>query len=98
MVDAAVAAKAEGIVVAGTGAGTCTPLEDQAVDKAIGQGLVIVQTSRAGAGRVVSSPRLRERGIVAADNLGPWKARVLLMLALTITRDINRIQSFFDTY
>jgi L-asparaginase/Glu-tRNA(Gln) amidotransferase subunit D len=39
-----------------------------------------------------------ERGIVVADNLTPQKARVLAMLALTVTDDIARVQHMFDTY
>jgi len=45
----------------------------------------------------VSSARA-ERGFVAADNLNPQKARVLVMLALTVTDDVARIQRMFDTY
>jgi L-asparaginase len=35
---------------------------------------------------------------VAAGNLVPWKARILLSLALTQTSDPDAIQSFFDLY
>jgi L-asparaginase len=35
---------------------------------------------------------------VTADNLTPWKARVLLALALTISDDPEVIQGLFDTY
>ncbi len=31
-----------------------------------------------------------------ADNLSPQKARVLLMLALTKTRDTEMLQKYFD--
>jgi L-asparaginase/Glu-tRNA(Gln) amidotransferase subunit D len=41
---------------------------------------------------------LSNRGIVAADNLNPQKARVLAMLALTVTNDPARIQRFFNEY
>jgi L-asparaginase len=33
---------------------------------------------------------------VLADNLSPQKARVLLMLALTKTRDPGALQKYFD--
>ena len=55
-------------------------------------------SSRVGSGRVVRSPSLRRRGFVAADNLQPWKARVLLALALGVTDDPDAIQRMFDTY
>ena len=36
--------------------------------------------------------------MVAADNLNPQKARILLMLALTRTREIGEIGRMFDAY
>jgi L-asparaginase len=97
-IDALIAAGARGIVSAGTGAGRPTPLEDAALDRAVAAGALVVQSSRVGSGRVVRSPGLRSRQIVAADNLLPWKARILLSLALTRTSDVDTIQRMFDTY
>lgn len=98
LIDAALAADAQGLVSAGTGAGRPTPMEDQALDRARSAGVVVVQASRTGSGRVARAPGLRARGLVAADNLQPWKARVLLMLALTVTRDPEAIQAMFDEF
>jgi L-asparaginase len=95
-VEAAVAAGAQGIVSAGTGGGRMTPAEEAAYDRARARGVVVCQASRVGAGRVVRSPGLAARGIVAADNLPPWKARILLALALTGTRDPDAVQALFD--
>lgn len=97
-IDAAVAAGARGIVSAGTGAGRPTPREDEALDRARAAGVVVCQSSRVGSGRVVRSPSVRRRGFVAADNLQPWKARLLLALALTRTSDLDEIQQIFDTH
>ncbi|MGA9894289.1 MAG: hypothetical protein WBQ55_18505 [Xanthobacteraceae bacterium] len=47
---------------------------------------------------MVRSPSLAKRGFVAADNLQPWKARILLSLALTKTSDADAIQRMFGTY
>ena len=44
--------------------------------------MTIVQATRVGAGRVPPIRSLAERGWVAADDLQPWKARILLRLAL----------------
>ena len=96
--DAAVAAGARGIVSAGTGAGRPTPGEDAAFDRAGAQGVLICQGSRVGSGRSLRSPGLRKRGFVAADNLQPWKARLLLALGLNLTSDPDVIQGYFDTY
>ena len=95
-IDAFVAAGAGGIVSAGTGAGRPTPAEDEALDRAVASGVVVCQSSRIAAGRVVRSPELVRRNIVAADNLPPWKARILLSLALSRTSDPQVIQSFFE--
>jgi L-asparaginase len=98
MIDAAVAAGARGIVSAGTGAGRPTPAEDEAFDRATKKGVIVCIGSRVGSGRVVRSPGLIRRGIVATDNLQPWKARALLSLALTKTSDPGEIQRMIDTY
>lgn len=98
MIDAAVAAGARGIVSAGTGAGRPTPAEDAALDRAAAAGTVIVQGTRVGSGRTVTSPGLKRKGWSAADNLQPWKARILLALGLTKTSDVAEIQRMFDTY
>ncbi len=98
VVDALVAAGARGIVSAGLAPGIPAPLERKALERAAKAGLVIVQASRAGSGRVAPRRYLRESGMVAADNLNPQKARILLMLALTRTAEISDIQRIFATY
>ena len=99
MIEAAANAGAKGIVSSATGAGRPTPLEDAAFDKAYAEkGVLMCLSSRVGSGRVVRSPGLAKRGFVAADNLQPWKARILLSLALAKTNDAAKIQQMFDTY
>ena len=98
MIDAAVAAGARGIVSAGTGAGRPTPAEDDALGRAAEAGVLVCQGTRVGSGRTVRSPGLKKRGWVAADNLQPWKARILLRLALAKTSDPDELQRMFDTY
>ncbi len=98
MIDAAVAAGTQGIVSAGTGAGRPTPAEDQALERAHQRGVVIVQGTRVGSGRVVRSPGLKRRGWLATDNLQPWKAKILLSLGLTVTHDPDRLQEMFERY
>ncbi len=99
MIEAAAAAGAKGIVSAGTGAGRPTPAEDAAFDKCFKEkGMIMCLSSRVASGRVVRSPGLQKRGFVASDNLQPWKARLLLSLALTKTNNPDEIQRMFDTY
>ena len=91
-------AGARAIVCASLAPGLTTPAEWEAVLAARQRGIVIVQSSRAGHGRVLSGAPLREAGVVTADDLNPQKARVLAMLALTVTDDPARIQRMFDSY
>ncbi len=99
MIEAAAAAGARGIVSAATGAGRPTPAEDEAFDRMYKEkGVIMCLCSRVASGRVVRSPGLAKRGFVAGDNLQPWKARVLLALALTKTGNADEIQRMFDAY
>ena len=50
------------------------------------------------AGRVVMTPRKDEQGFIVSDNLMPQKARILLMLGLTVTQDRDALQEMFYTY
>jgi L-asparaginase len=98
LAKAAVAAGAKGLVVAGTGAG-----HTQNARKTLKQlydttGVVVVRSARVGAGRVIRDDNWQEGGFVAADNLNPQKARILLQLALTKTSNPDEIQRIFDEY
>jgi L-asparaginase len=97
LVDAAVAAGARGIVSGGTGAGYPTPGEVEALERAAAGGVVVCQASRVGSGRVPVVPSLVARGWLAADDLQPWKARILLRLAIA-AGDAGRaaLQQRFD--
>jgi L-asparaginase len=98
LVDAAVAAGARGIVSAGFAPGSPTPQQRTAFESAVKSGVVVVQCSRAFAGRVAPRRRLRESGIVAGADLSPQKARILLALMLTTTSDVSEIQQAFTNY
>ena len=98
LVDAVRQRKADGLVLAGFGSGTIPPNMLTAGAGAVKDGISVVVASRATAGRVVMTPRKEELGFIASDNLLPQKARVLLMLALTVTRDRNAIQQMFYDY
>jgi L-asparaginase len=97
-VRAFVAAGARGIISAGFAPGFSTPGESAALKEAAGQGIVVMQSTRAGSGRTFQSTRLREAGMLIADNLNPQKARILLSLALTRTTDPDEIARIFRTY
>src|SRR5262249_54420137 len=81
------AAGARGIVWAGFAPGGTGPSELGALRGAAGAGVIVMQATRAGSGRVFRPSRLAAAGILAADNLNPQKARLLLSLALTVTHE-----------
>lgn len=97
-VEAFVADGVEGIVVAGTPPGRPSPAQRVALLDAVSRGVLVIQSSRAGSGRVVQRGEDRSAGFVPADNLNPQKARVLAMLALSCTRDREMIRGMFEEY
>lgn len=97
-VRAFVAAGAKGIVSAGFAPGMAPPADLDALAEAVKHGVTVVQSSRAGSGRIFRSKRLTDAGILAGDNLNPQKARLLLALALTKTSDPAEIARVFATY
>lgn len=97
-IDALVNAGARGIVSAGQGAGQVTPHEQEALERARAKGVLVIQSNRTGSGRVMERSTLSSKGIVAADNLAPQKARVLAMLALTVSDDPAIVQRMFREY
>ncbi len=97
-VRAFMAAGAQGIVSAGFAPGFTAPGEAAALEEARKAGIVVVQCTRAGSGRVPPTTRLKQAGFVLADNLNPQKARILLALGLTVSRDPDVIARVFGTY
>jgi len=99
LIDAAIAqAKAEGIVIAGFPTGSGTPAMDETVNRLVAKGIPVVMTNRGGMGRVIDTRAAEKRPLIWGDNLTPQKARILLMLALTKTRDPAELQKIFETY
>jgi L-asparaginase len=98
LAKAAVAAGAKGLVIAGTGAGHTQNARKVLKELYDTTGVVVVRSSRVGAGRVVRDDNWQEPGFVAADNLNPQKARILLQLGLTKTNKPDDVQKMFDEY
>lgn len=88
------AAGTRGIVVAGSGGGGTARGQGEALREAADHGVFIVRGSRTGSGRVAFG-----RGnVIAADDLLVQKARILLMVALTQTQDVEQLQRIFREY
>jgi L-asparaginase len=84
-----------GLVVAGFGSGTFPPVFLEAAVRAAAAGIPVVLASRSTSGRIIMTPKKEEAGFIVADDLHPQKARILLMLALTITHERQAIQEMF---
>ena len=102
MAQALVAGGARGIVFAGTGAGLISTAERESLRPILAlppdTRPAIVRSNRTGNGRVIAQREYDAMGIVPADNLNPQKARILLMLALTKTKDPAQIARMFREY
>ena len=90
----------EGIVHAGVGNGNIHCNVFPVLEKARKQGIQVVRSSR-----ITSGPTTLDNEVddahyefIASQQLNPQKARILLMLALTKTRDWKEIQKYFLEY
>ncbi|ENK1724537.1 type II asparaginase [Campylobacter upsaliensis] len=88
----------KGIVVAGSGAGSIHEAQKEVLKELLTKGLKVAVSSRVVAGRVAVSEADKKLGFISAEDLNPQKARVLLMLALTKTNDVKKIQEYFLKY
>lgn len=100
LIDAAVRAGARGLVIAGVGDGNLSATALAACAEATQSGVAVVRSSRTGGGVVERNIEIDDdrHGFVVADELNPQKARVLLQLGLTRTRDSRALQEMFFTY
>lgn len=86
------------IVHAGMGDGmvfqeTCQALKETAVWR-----VVVVRASRVGSGAVAPQSADQTDNMLASGDLNPQKARVLLMLGLARTSDMEEIRRMFAEY
>jgi len=100
IIDALVEKGAKGIVLAGVGDGNTTDAALAALEKAAKQGVAVVRCSRTGAGVVDRNVEVNDDklGFIAGMELNPQKARILLLLGLTRTKDVQELQKIFKRY
>jgi L-asparaginase len=100
MIDAAVAAGAKGLVIAGVGNGNMTQAAVAALAAQAKKGVVCVRASRVTVGRVDRNVEVDDdkMGFVASLDKNPQKARVLLRLALLKTSNPTEVQRMFSEY
>jgi L-asparaginase len=99
-IDAAVAAGAKGIVIAGVGNGNMTKAAVTAAANAVKKGVVVVRSSRVVTGNVGRNVELNDDqlGFIASDELNPQKSRILLSLALLKPHTPAQVQEMFRVY
>ena len=99
-VDAFAASGVDGIVYAGVGDGNPSQLTEQALADARAKGILIVRSARVGNGIIARNNEVNDdqRDFVVSDTLNPQKARILLTVALTKTKDTKEVQRIFYEY
>lgn len=99
-INAAVKAGAKGIIYAGTGHGTVSEKAEEALNKAVQAGVMVVRASRTGSGLVLDGlTRWQEAGFIPSRSLSPQKARILLELSIALWgADHNQIAKAFKNY
>jgi L-asparaginase len=92
----------DGIIFAAPGAGSLSEAERSAIEAIVSSSSpakpVMMRSTRTGNGRVIGRKKFDALGMIATDNLSPQKSRILLMLALTKTRDAGEIARMFSEY
>ena len=96
LVRAAVETGARGIVLEVFGRGNVPPPVMDQVRYAREKDAVVVFTTRTRGGRVEISQEARDMGVISGEDLDGIKARTLLVVALGHTKDLARIQSYFE--
>jgi L-asparaginase len=93
------AQKSEGIVIAGAGCGTFSSAWLKKVKELEAKGIPVVRSSRAGSGIILKDSAIdKSANCIPGNTLAPSKARILLSLALTKTRDYSKIKKIFKEY
>src|SRR6187200_2575083 len=100
MIDMLVAKKVDGKVIAGVGNGNFNKAYMEAVKRAVAAGVIVCRASRTPSGRVLLHDEINddELGTIVSDDLTPQKARILLMLGLTKSKDKKQLQELFFKY
>ncbi len=95
---AVIAQRCEGLVIAGSGSGNYSSAWQKEIHRLAKQ-QVIVRSSRVLQGIVFDSPFFDpKQDTIPSYTLSPQKARILLMLALSLGSDRAQIRRIFETY
>lgn len=93
----------KGIVIEAMGRGNVPPEMLSGIKRSLSKNIPVVIVSRCPTGRVLDTygyngggKYLRDAGAIFGDNLPGQKARIKLMLILSITNDLNAIREIFE--
>jgi len=86
------------IVIGAMGCGNINKNLKQCLKELMKQGLIVVISSRVSMVRVVLSEEDKALGFISSGDLNPQKARILLSLVLSKTKDPKKIQEYFLKY
>lgn len=100
LIQSSMESGARGIIIAGVGDGNMSIESLNLIKKYSKEGLIVVRSSRVGSGAVKRNIEINddEYGTIAAMELNPQKARILLQLALLKTTNTDKIQRMFMEY
>jgi L-asparaginase len=94
---------AKGIIIEALGRGNIPPTMLSGVEYAINKKVAVVMVSRCPTGRVLDTygyegagKQLRKMGVILGGNLPGQKARIKLMLTLSLTRDLKEIRKIIE--
>ena len=87
-------------MLAGVGDGNTTDAAIAALANAAKKGVAVVRCSRTWSGLVDRNIEVDDDklGFIAGMELNAQKARILLMLGLTKTSDVKKLQQYFERY
>jgi len=94
--------KVKGIVIEGMGRGNVPPMMMEGIKNALDHNIPVILVSRCPMGRLMGSygyegggAQLEKLGVIFANTLNGQKARIQLMLAITVSTDLNEIKQYF---
>ena len=102
LLDFLVEKGAKGIVIEAMGRGNVPPMMMEGIKRAVAHQIPVIIVSRCPMGRVLESygydgggAQLVEAGAILASNLNGQKARIQLMLVLTVAKNLEEVKSYF---
>ncbi len=104
MINFCIAEGTKGIIIEAMGRGNIPPLMIDGIKNAVAKKIPVVIVSRCPMGRVLGSygyegggKMLQDIGAIFGGDLNGQKARIKLMLALSVTKDVNEIKEIFES-